>query len=817
MTSLLDDVRSVGRSLVRSPRHVVLTATCLALGLGVNALMFGVVDTLFLRPPAGVREPSEVVRVYFDRNVPVAGKIMIDRTSFPVFTDLKRGAATSLEPVAAYYLTSVSAGRGRDALKLRAALVTADYFRLVGAIPAKGRLLQSDDSRAGSIPVAVISNAVWDGRFGSSPSVIGRRLLISEREYTIVGVAPRDFTGVDLEAADVWLPLEVAASDLILSDFTNQRGAWVAWVIGRLNPKVTTLQAEGELTRAFRNGMRGFGEFDSTDRVTVAPLLRELGPKQTDQAKVSKWLEGVALAVLLIACVNCASLMLFRAARRQRDFALRMALGATRLRLARIVVLENVALAVAGAVAAAGVAGVGLRTLRTLLLPDQTSADAISLRRLFVFTFVTALAAGLATGLPALRYLVRGDLTRTLRGGARAGTRRSPAETALLVGQIALTVLLLVGAGLFVTSLRNARALDMGFQPSGVTIANIDFSGMSARRSTMAESPDALYQRLERAIRALPGIASVGVTSSAPFQNLAGAAVTIPGRDPSTYPKGGPFLIVASEGYFSTIGLHLVAGRWFESADYGSGAPNAVINETMARTYWPGESALGKCLVTVGTQCHRVVGIIGDTRRTNLREASRGQLYLPGISDPKVSARIPRTLVMRTVHGADISSAVRRTILSIDPRSPYITIQSLQTLIDPKVRPWTLGATMFALFGCLALVLAAVGLYGSMSCAIADRTHEIGVRMALGATNGRILTLVLGRVLMVIGIGVALGGIGAYMGAPRIGDLLLGVQARSSLTFGVAILVVIVASVAACWSPLRRAMQVDPLKVLNTN
>jgi putative ABC transport system permease protein len=505
MISAFDDVRAVARSLARSPRHFVLTAGCLALGLGANAVMFGVIDALFLRPPSGVQSPERVLRVYFNRTVRTAGKIVTDLASFPLFTDIRRDAA-GLRQAAAYYPTTVSEGRGSEATKLRTALVSADYFSLLGVRPQTGRLLQPADSRSGGEAVAVISDALWHRRFGGSASAIGKVLVIANRDYTIVGVAPREFTGVDLEPADLWLPLEVSASDLIFSGYLEARGALAISMLARLEDGATHAQAESDVTRAFRNSYRTMPGFDSTDHVTLAPLLRDLGPKASDQAKVSKWLGGVALAVLLIACVNCASLMLLRTVRRRREFALRAALGATRLRLAGAVLLENVSLALVGATAAVALAAVATRLLQTLLLPDATPSAALSLPRLFAFTFAIGLGAAQLSALPAIRYVSRGDLTRMLKTGARAGTERSVAQSALLVAQVALTVLLLIGTGLFVSSLRNARALDMGFRPSGVLAVSIDFSGMIARASATASSPDSSYHRFEDAIRSLPGV-----------------------------------------------------------------------------------------------------------------------------------------------------------------------------------------------------------------------------------------------------------------------------------------------------------------------
>jgi len=813
MIFLLDDARAAARSLARSPRFLILASTCLALGLGANAVMFGVVDTLFLRPPAGVREPARVVRFYFYRTLRGPGLVITDLLSFPIFHDIEKNTS-AFERVAAYYRTTISEGRGASASKLNASLVTAGYFDLVGAIPERGRLLQPLDANPSAAPAAVISDDLWRARYGASPSVIGSMLLIASRAYSIVGVAPRGFVGVDLDRTDVWLPGEIAANDLIMPGYMASRGAWAITMVARLNPGVTERQGEADATRAFRTGMRGSPSFDSTDHIKFAPLLHELGPKPTDQATISRWLSGVAVAVLLIAGINAAGLMLVRTIQRRRDLALRSALGASRLRLIRVLALEALGLSVVAAGAATVIDIAGTRAFGTLLLPEKASLQAISFGRVFLFTVGLALALGLAAVMPAIRILWRQDLVDSLKDGPRSGARRSAGQAVMLMGQIGLTTVLLVGASLFLRSLMNLRTRDMGFDTAGVLAINLDFSGMMARTQSNGAAVEDQYRRLEEAVRAVPGIRATGVATSIPFQNISVSPITVPGRDSATPPRPPAYASVASSGYRKAIGLRLLAGRWFEASDYGAGGKNAVINETFARLYWPGESALGKCFTAGTPECRYVVGIVQDTRQRNVREEARAQLYLPDIPQREYSDRLPRTIIVRADHPAAVMAPLRRAIQTVEPAAPYITIQPLSALMEPKVRPWTLGASMFTLFGALALVLATVGLYGSISSAVTQRSHEIGVRIALGATSVQVTRTVLRQAIVVTATGTVLGAVIAFLAEPKVEGLLFEMHARQTMLFMAAIAAVVTASLLASLLPARRISRVNVLQVL---
>lgn len=814
MNRLIQESRDVFRSLLRSRRFFVLASGCLALGLGANAVMFGVVDAYFLRAPALVRDPDQIVRLYFDRYSRVTGRGLSDLASYLVLTDIRDAVPNAT--TAASYLTFVSEGSGASAAKLRAALVTQEYLGLLGVAPAIGRSFQAEDAHVGADPVAILSDHVWRSRFSARPRALGEHLLIAGRRFSIIGVMPREFIGIELEPVDVWLPLEVAASDLIGQGYTTRRGAWAISLLARLGPGVSQASFEAAATQAYRTGLSQIVRVESWDRVVTGPLVRERGPRASDQARVSAWLGGLSVAVLIIACLNTAALMAVRALRRQPEFAVRMALGASPVRLLRVLIMEALGISLVSAVAAVAIAGLATGALRGLLLPQNAPLTLVSYARVFGFTLLLGLGVGLGVSVPLSR-IVTGDFMKLLRV-APAGRMlsRSPARFMALVGQIALTMAVLTAAGLFARSLLNARALDLGFEPDGVLAINIDFAGMAAR-GRRDKPPDELYRRLEDAVRTVPGVTSASVATGMPFQYMTGGLVSIPGRDSTTLPKLPVAMINASEGHLRTLGLRLRAGRWFGLGDYGSGAGSAVINETMAKIFWPGASPLGQCIVTIGEpHCRYVVGIVADTRRSNLHEQPIAQLYMPEARNPALMSHVPRTLLVKSSKPGAVKSAVRHAVHSVDATLAYVSVQEVNELIAPKLLPWRLGARMLAAFGALALLLTALGLYGNVNWMVAERAHELGVRLALGASRAHILRVTLTRTLLVVAVGVGLGSGMVFLGAGYLEPLLFDVSPRAVGFLAAATTVVGLVSLAACYSPLRRATRLDPLEVLRS-
>ncbi|HWH49978.1 MAG TPA: ABC transporter permease, partial [Gemmatimonadaceae bacterium] len=751
--ALIRDIRAAGRSVARSPRHVALIAGCFALGLGANAAMFGVVDGLFIHPPPLVHDPAGIVRIYFERHLPTGDRRIMDVASFPSLQALSRNT-TSFAGLAAYYPTVVSEGEGATARRLRVQLVSANYFELLGAHAVAGRAIGVGDARPGAPAVVVVSERLWQARGGTSHGGTAGSLMIAGRRYPIVGAIPSAFRGIDLEDVDAWLPLETTANDLILDDYLAQRGALAIRLIGRLKPGVAGARADADLSRAFRDFMLWNPRFNKTDSALTAPVFKSRGPAGSTDAKVAVWLGGLSLAVLLIACVNCAALLLLRTSRRCGELALRRAIGATSSAIAALVLCENLFALLIGAAAAVAVAIAATAALQNLLLPADASADVVQWWRIASYTFGLALLMGFAVSLPAIYVANHADVVLDLRVGARSGRVAGlRLRRTLLVLQVALTTVLLAGASLFLTSLRNVRSLDLGFRTAGVLLANIDFQGMGVRPNSAGVS-GTLFTEIERSALGVPGVMGAGISTSVPFQSYFGAVFTVPGRDPAL-PVPPTGLIVADQGYQAAIGLRLVAGRWFERADDVPGHASAVINQTLAKALWPGESAVGKCLVEVDPPCRPIIGVVADTRRADIREVARGQLYLSRELDSADDRRMLRTLVVKTDGRPGLAKLLQKTIQHMSASLPYVTVEPLDDLIAPKRHAWELGAAMFTTFGALALVLASLGLYGTVSAMVRERSHELGVRLALGATRRHVARVVLTGTLVVVGVGLA--------------------------------------------------------------
>lgn len=806
------DARSSARSVLASPRYALLTVTCLGLALAGAATMFAAADALFLRPPAGTHDPARLTRVYFDHTVPERGIITTDLTSYVVFRELETDLK-DFDGLAAYDATRVSEGRGANASALRAALVSRSYFDVLGVAATQGRVFHRMESDS-TAPVAVIADQLARSRFSSASAALGQSLDIGGRTYTIVGVAPHEFTGIDLEPVDLWLPLDVAANDLIMPGYTTRAGAYALSLVGRLGHATSRAAASTEITSAYRGFARTVG-LDTTARAVATPVLRDLGPKPSEQARITLWLAGVAFAVLIIGVINAANLILLRATRRRRELAVRVALGASRLQLYSLLTFENMWLALASGCLAVVGAQLGTLALNGLLVSGNASAGFTLSFRAFLFALAASLLVGTIVTVVQLGAVSRADFGTSLRTSAiSAPVTRSPMRNALVCVQVALAMLLAVGAGLFTRSLRNVRTTDLGFTPTNVLIANLDFAGITARMND-STPPDVLFGKLLNAVRQVPGVAVAAVTSAVPFQPSSVDAITVPGRDPRDFPKLPVFFVVATQDYLRAIDGRIAEGRWFEAADYGNGSMNIVVNQTLARTYWPGQSPLGRCVhIETQPECRTVVGVVVDTRQTSMEEEHRSQLFVPEMTDAHLSARLPHTLVMRSDRGLSIAGAVKSAIQSASPSLPYVTVRSLDDVIAPKVRPWRLGSTVFALFGGLALALAGFGLYSTISYAVSERTHEFGVRMALGADGSNIGRLVLRQVASLTGTGIASGAIIAAVLSPRIAPLLFKTAPRDELTFAAAACALLIASALACLAPVIRAMRSDPMTAL---
>src|SRR5256884_611504 len=801
----MNDLRYALRTFARTPALIAAAVVCLALGIGANATIFGVVDTLLFRPPPHVQDPERVVRLYFRRHYPAFGTNTSSITGYPLYT-LIRQSARSFDALAAFtYSQNASLGRGVDARRVHLVLASASYFPLLGVRPALGRFYSADEDRLGGPSVVVLGYRFWRAAFHGDSGILGRQLQLGRSSYTVVGVAPERFTGVNLENVDAWVPLTASTPELMGPGSLN-RGSYFLQIIGRLGPGGRE-PAEREATLAFR-AEEVYAGVDSNAVALLGPVQHARGPEMSQNARVSLWLSAVSVIVLLVACANVANLLLARALQRQRDIAVRLAWGAARLRLARQLVTESVLLALAGGVAALLVTLWVGPVIRAFLLPDIPALASAVDGRVLLFTGGVALLTGFLAGLVPALQVGRADLTPALKAGAGEGRyRRSRLRSALLVGQVALTVTLIVGAGLFARSLRNVAGQDFGFDPAHTLLATMDLRAAGYRPAQINQLNLQMLARLE----GLPGVAAAAATIGHPFGWATGCSVSVPGRDSIPQLKsGGPYCQRITPGYFAAMGTS-VHGRAFTPADRGS--PVAIVNETMARLLWPGESAIGKCfLVGSDKRCAGIIGVVPDARRFNAVEDASMHFYVPFTDD---SSEFITALVVRARgRPQDLVAPVRAALQQTAANLPYAAVTPLADLVAPSIRPWRLGTTMFGVFAGLALVLAAVGLYGVLSYTVAQRSHEIGIRMAMGARRGNVLGLMVGQGVRIAALGAGIGALAALAGGRGLSALLYGVSPRDPLVLLRATVIPLVVAALASYVPARRATQGDPMVAL---
>ncbi len=811
METILQDIRYALRALGRNPGFTLAAVLCFALGIGVNATMFGIVDALMLRPPAGVRESGRVVRLYFSQTSGYFGHFTMASTSYGNFSDMRTGVPAFAD-VAAFWDREMDLGRGAGASDIRGSIVSTSFFDLLGVRPALGRFFGGDEDRPGAAPTAVLGDSYWRRQFAADSAVLGRTVQIGTLLYTVIGVAPEGFTGVDLDPVDVWLPSSVAGPALVFDDALTSRGSTWVNLIARLRPGATTAQAASQATLVYRRGDAVSSYQDPNAVVELGPIQEARGPEASGNAKVSLWLAAVSLIVLLIACANVANLLLARALRRQREVAVRLALGAGGWRLARQLFTESLVLALVGAAAALLVALWGAPLLRAYVLPRDAALAPVLDGRVLLFTAVTAILTGLVSGLVPALQASRPDVAGTLKAGVREGTyQRSRLRAGLLVAQTSLTLVLVAASGLFLKSLRNALRHDIGLDAPHLMTVDVNVFNLGYTRPQV----DELFRVLRERAETVPGVERAALALGGPFGWSFGQRVRVPGLDSIPVPRGGGLHFDAvTPGYFTTMGTRILAGRGFTEADRKGAARVTVVSRTMARLVWPRGDAIGKCIILSGdSTCIEVVGISADVVRNRVTEGQQLAYYLP-LSQMDNGHR---TLWVRTRGDPHLIVAdLQRALAAAAPDLPYVHVRPLGDRLDQEYLPWRLGATLFGLFGGLALVLAALGLYGVLAYTVAQRTQELGVRIALGAVPRDVFGLVLRQGIGVAAAGIGLGAVLALAAGKALASLLYGVSPGDPLVLGMAAVTLLLAAAAASWIPALRATKVDPVVALRS-
>jgi putative ABC transport system permease protein len=816
LETILQDLRYAVRGLRMKPGFALAVVATLGLGIGANAAMFGIVDRLLFRPPALMKDPATAHRIYLFQTF--RGK---ERASnggqYARFKDIERWTRT-FSSVAGYTQRDLAIGVGDAAREMRVGVVSPNFFGFFDAPPALGRYFtNAEDQPPAGTPVAVLSYPMWQSQYGGRRDVLGTPIQIGPTVYTVIGVSPPGFVGLWADKPPAaFIPLTAYAAS---TGFTAKGRNWwetYSWgwmgTIVRRKPDVSIEAANADLTNAFLKSLEAQREEQkqtppnsvTRPHAAVGSILFERGPNASNVAKVATWVGGVSVIVLLIACANVANLLLARALKRRREIALRLALGVSRGRLLSQLLTESLLFAVLGGAFGLIVAHWGGAALRAGLLEKSEAAGGFRDPRTVLFAAGTAVVVGLLTGLAPILQARRADLTGDLKAGAREGTyHRSPMRVGLLVLQAALSVILLVGAGLFVRSLRNVQNTRLGYDVDPVMIVNLNMRSVKLDSAASME----LRQRLLRTAKTLPGVASASTQLTMPFWSQWSMGLYVAGID--TVSRLGQFdLNAVSPEYFATLGTRILRGRGITPED-GPNAPRAaVVSEAMGKVLWPGKDPIGQCMkVSADTMpCTFVVGIAENIKEQSLA-ADSGYFYY--LSAAQFHPQEGGLFVRMKGDATKFSEAVRRSLQKEMPGSSYITITPISEILGSQKRSWELGATMFVAFGVLALVLAAIGLYSVISYNVAQRTHELGVRRALGAQAADVVRLVVTDGLKLAGVGVLLG-VGAALYASKwVKPLLFNVSPKDPWVFVAVAVTLVGVALAASWIPAVRASRVD--------
>jgi predicted permease len=824
MRTLIQDLRFSFRLLAKSPGFAAVAVLTVGLGIGANSVIFNLVNLLFLRP-LPVERSEELVFVYNQvPNAPYPYDL-----SYPDYVDY-RDTNQAFSGLTAYKPRAFNLSSGGTNERVYGEIVTGNYFDVLGVQAVEGRtFLPEEDEVPGRNPVVVVSHSFWENRFGATPDIVGETLRLNGVSFNVVGVAPEGFNGLFMVGFTpaLWVPTMMAeavtpGSGREMLDLRDRR--WLR-VVGRLDSGVSIDRAESAMTTLAQQLELQYPESNKGVGIQLFPE-REARP-----APGSTGLLAFAMAVfmalvgmvLLIACANVANLLLARATGRSREIAMRLALGASRWRLIRQMLTESVVLALLGGVAGLLIAIWGGRVLAGIPLPTDIPFlfDLTPDARLLTFTFVLSFMTGVVFGLaPALRWS-RPDLVPALKGegtGSAAGSSRSRLRNALVVAQVAVSLVVLVGAGLFLRSLQNAYEIDPGFEPDNMLLLSLDPT-LNDYDVTKREQ---FFQRLAERAESLPEVESVSYAGPILLDFIAeSVGIVIEGRETRAEEEEINILYsLVGPDYFDTMKTSIVRGRGFDEQDRPSAPPIVIVNETMAERYWPGEDALGKRVRLTGPMAKReperalmeVVGIAADGKYRSLGENPTAYLFLPMYQRPTSNAV---TLLARTsVDPLRSAGPLRGEIRALDENLPVFNIKTMHEHMNSTLLGAKIAAGVVGTFGLLGLVLAAVGIYGVLSYAVSQRTREIGLRLVLGAKRFDTIKLVVGQAVLLTSAGMAIGLAGAF-GLSRIAsNLLYGVSATDPVIFATVSAILVGVSIIAAVVPTWRAMRVDPIVAL---
>ncbi len=811
--TFFQDIRYGARILRKNPSFTAIAILTLALGVGANSAIFSVINSILLRP-LPVKDPSQIAILYFQHGP----KNATQSVSYPEFEHIRQQTDSPFSDVLGWDIGSAGLRVDGKNYALIVNYVPGSFFEALGIQPTYGRLiLPSEGKSPGADPVIVLGYNFWYGRLGGDPNVVGRKVLVNGHPFTVAGIAPKDFHGLspflDMQA---YIPfamwMTIGGPQDLMTNLKNDN----LHVVARLKPGVTFSQARAALSLEATRLSQQFPEIDQN--LTIDPVPERLARPDRESSSslilISQLFLALAALVLILACVNVANLLLVRATTRNREMAVRTALGGTRTRLIRLLLTESVLLALAGGAAGILLGRWGSHTIGSINL-HTTLPLALDFGfdwRVFAYSFLAALLTGVLVGIvPAVRAS-RANLMDVLReSGRTVALGRHRFRNSLVAVQVAGSLMLLVVAMLFTRSMAKAQHADLGFQPDGLVNMTMDPSGIGYNQDQSAEFFDQMLTR----VRALPGVESASLAFAVPLGYYTSVTtLAIDGYQPSPS-EGAPEMYdnMITVGYFQNMRIPIERGRDFTDGDKKDTQAVAVINEAMAQKYWPNQDAIGRHFKMRDDKQQRsveIVGIVRNSRYDVLTGTISPFLYVPYSQHENTHLL---TLQVRARGNLDsIVSSVQKTIADVAPTLPVFNVQTMMEGLDTLngFLMFKLGAGLAAVMGMLGLTLAIVGVYGVVSYATNQRTHEIGIRVALGAQRNEIVKLVLKQGLYIVSIGIAIGVLAALAAGRVVGQFLVGVGAADPITFITVSIMLAAVSLFACWIPARRATRVDP-------
>ncbi|MEY2507227.1 MAG: hypothetical protein QOH01_1556 [Verrucomicrobiota bacterium] len=801
MNTLLQDIRYGLRMLLKYKGFTAVAIMALGLGIGANTAIFSLVNGVLLRP---LPFPDADRIVYFEGKNPQAG-ITDSNISFLDFTDWSQQTEL-FKSTAAYWTGNANLGAdGAEPERVPRAGVTSGFFSVLGVQPVLGRTFVPDDDKPGTISVAIISHGLWKRRFGSDPAIVGKQVQISSRPITVIGVMPSGFEFP--EQTQIWV-----TSAVKVAEEPRDNRSWSA--IARLNAGVDLKQAQTQVSAINAHLAKQFTETNKGWDVNLTTLherlVREVKPSLLA-------LLGAVGFVLLIACANVANLLLARSAARQKEIAIRAAMGASRGRVLRQMLTESVLLSAIGGIAGL-LLSIWLTDLLMSIVPegaprlDQVGID----YRVLTFALGVSALTGILFGIVPALQASKLDVTSALKEGGRGaeGHRRTSARSLLLIGEVALSLVLLVGAGLLIKSFMRLQEVRPGFNPHNVLMASVALPGAKYKDQGFAE----FFRQLKERLEAAPGVQAVGGAINLPLgaSNYGIGRAFIPEGRPLTVDEASDSSFSTITGdYFRALQIPLLAGRLFELRDNPEAPKVVIINESAAKRHFGSPAAaIGKRLTIWRDEkfMREIVGVVGDTKATSLTGESGAQIYVPHAQDPQWNFM---AMVIRTAGDpAGFATTLRREVQALDKDQPIYNLRTMDEVVMNSLGTRRVSMQLFAVFACAALLLAALGIYGVMAYSVTQRTQEIGLRMALGAQKSDVLGLVIRQGMTLTVIGVVVGLAGAFALTRVIGNLLYGVTATDPATFVAIPLLLLLVALLACYLPARRAARLDPTRAL---